>query len=205
MKTWRRGVRTHRTHFEFALSDVQLHLNSADSVAVAVDNVSLTWRRGRRSVAATRARVVERLDHVTGELLRTAPLVVTELALPCTLFRQGDDVGPWDAKPSELLLVDTDAEPEDATLCCVVLELTPYAASQDQPAPRSRVELELERGMGRLYLTIGSRLLSSGAPRQPNTRSTGWTHHAPHHLPAPTLKLARRPAADSAPSALGRG
>jgi hypothetical protein len=101
--------------FKFELSDVRVHLNSSSSVAVAVDNVSLTWERGPRSVSSKKGRVVEKLNSVTGELSRTAPLLGSDLVLPATLFRTGsDEAGRWGSKTSEFKLFDADAEEEEA-------------------------------------------------------------------------------------------
>lgn len=150
--------------FTFELSDVQVHLNSASSVAVAVDNVVLTWERGRRSVSAKRARVVEKLDQLTGSLTRTAPLLGSELALPCTLFRFGgsatdDEGGRWGSKVSEFKLLDADAEADEALLCTVSFELSTHAASSAEPVYRTRVELPLGGDLGSIAFSLCSRLL----------------------------------------------
>lgn len=155
--------------FTFELSDVAVHLNSASSVAVAVDNVSLTWERGRRSVSRAGARVVEKLDQLTGSLSRTAPLLGSEqLLLPCTLFRFGgngsdDDGGRWGSKPSEFKIFDADAEADEALLCVVTFELSSHAASSAEPVHRTRVELPLSGDLGSLSFALCSRLISGSA------------------------------------------
>lgn len=148
--------------FKFELSDVRVHLNSSSSVAVAVDNVSLTWERGPRSVSSKKGRVVEKLNSVTGELSRTAPLLGSDLILPATLFRTGgDEGGRWGSKTSEFKLFDADAEGEEALLCMVTFELSTHAASASQPVLRTRLEVPLTSGLGSMSFALCSRMLSS--------------------------------------------
>ena len=148
--------------FKFELSDVRVHLNSSSSVAVAVDNVSLTWERGPRSVSSKKGRVVEKLNSVTGELSRTAPLLGSDLILPATLFRTGgDEGGRGGSKTSEFKLFDADAEGEEARLCMVTFELSTHAASASQPVLRTRLEVPLTSGLGSMSFALCSRMLSS--------------------------------------------
>ena len=148
--------------FEFTVSDITIELASDNAASVSIDNLQLTWIRGKRSVCSNRTRVVERLDHATGQLSRTAHIMM-ELKLPCTLFADREArVGAaptWDAKPSELLLTDSDADADaDPTLCTAALDLADYA-SHTAPQLRSRVELELGDGCGRMVCSVHARRL----------------------------------------------
>ena len=151
--------------FEYSLSDVHIHLNSTSTVAVSVDNVSLVWQRGHRSVATKVAHVVEKLDQQTGALTRTASVTpVNDLVLPCTLFRRGaDEDGKWDAKASELIVHDADEEAEEAVLCIVPFELSEHAVSPSLTATRTRLELPLGGGLGSISFTVCGRMLSGAA------------------------------------------
>ena len=152
-----------RFSFEYSICDVVIHLSSHSTVAVAVDNLTFTWVRGSRKTAPKRARVVEKLDQTSGELLRTAALP-GELHIPCTLFRHGGDDGRWESKLSHLHVGDADEEAEVALLCAVPLELSAYAATASQPLRRAHIELSLADGMGSLHFAITSKLqLGAGA------------------------------------------
>jgi len=151
--------------YDYTISDIAVHLNSASSIAVSVDNLSLTWQRGDRSVSSNRARVVEKLDQATGDLSRTAQLLPSELTLPCTLYRVGpsDDTGRWESKASELLLLDADAEgDESAMLCSVPLELSALVGIPGLPTLRKRVELPLGGDLGAMSFSVLIRLKDSG-------------------------------------------
>jgi hypothetical protein len=54
MRKWRHGGQK-AFKFDFCLSDVTVQLNAASSVAVAVDNLLITWQRGHRTCAPLRA------------------------------------------------------------------------------------------------------------------------------------------------------
>ena len=160
--------------YEFIASDIHINLNSSNSLAVAVDNLLLTWQRGHRTTAPKKARVVERLDQMSGELSRTAQLVAAELTIPCTLFKVGGEDGRFESKLSQLQLSDADAEQtEDGLLCAVNIELSMYAASTSAPVHRARAELPLPDDMGSITLTICSRLLTGASEREDGCSNAG--------------------------------
>ena len=107
--------------FQFCISDMTVHLNSANATSVRVDNLIFTWQRGHRKVGGSKACVVERLDQQSNQLSRIAHLPA-DVVLPCTLFRATDD--RWESKLSELVLFDADVPPEeDGTLCAVPFDI----------------------------------------------------------------------------------
>jgi hypothetical protein len=161
MRRLHAGSRAHK--FELSIHDVVIHLESASSRAVAVDNVTFVWVRGRRRSTTKHARVVEKLDQTSGVLTRTAA-VAADLSIPCTLFWHGSgEDGSWEQKLSHLHISDADAdEGEEALLCAVPFELSAHAASVHAPTRRSRVELPLADGMGSVSLAVCCRLLSGG-------------------------------------------
>ena len=76
--------------YEFSIGDVIVRLSPAHSKAITIDNLQLTWQRGHRTTAPRKIRVVEKLDQSSGELSRTAHMVM-DLTIPCTLYRVGSE------------------------------------------------------------------------------------------------------------------
>ena len=93
--------------YEYTLTDVCVQLSPSHSTAVAWTTLCSPGAWQPRKVESKRARVVEQLDQMTGELSRTAKLVAQTLSMPCTLYRHtavgkwelaDDDGGRWDTK-----------------------------------------------------------------------------------------------------------
>ena len=174
--------------FEFVISDVTVHLNSASSIGVRVDNLAFSWQRGHRKVGGSKACVVERLDQQSNQLSRIAHLPA-DVLLPCTLFRHGAGAEDrWDSKLSELVLSDADLPPEeDDILCAVPFELSAHAASAAAPVHRARVDLQLGGDLGFMSFSICSTMLvgmtanedgcsNAGSEVSDVVELAGWSH-----------------------------
>lgn len=132
------------------------------------------WRRGYKAVSSQHATVVEKLDHSSGALSRTARLL-PDLSLLCTLFSVRG-VGKPELKYSELEL----QEGSGSAICSVPLELSQHApgaagsvagaagvagASSEEgrggdrgagqlPGPGKALVLAMPNGLGTLRFTL---------------------------------------------------
>ena len=159
---------TSRCQFYFTISDVDVELDSANHL----EELLLVWRRGHKVVSSQHATVVEKLDHSSGALSRTARLR-PDLSLLCTLFSTRGG-GKLELKHSELEL----QEGSGSIICSVPLELSQHAGRAGVPpgassegghgggqlsGPGKALVLAMPNGVGTLRFTLRVRRLAAAA------------------------------------------